>query len=75
MKIKDLEFYEQVTNERAEEGRPRRSIDKDKNMHCERTEQMGVGKYLRKSCYHRIECSAANSLTTLMRKWYLNSRF
>ena len=27
-----------------------------------------VGKYLRESCYHRIECSAANSLATLMRK-------
>ena len=52
---------------------PGSSIDKD--MHCERTWQMGAGKYLRESCYHRIKCSAANSLATLMRKWYLNSNF
>ena len=52
---------------------PRRSIDKD--MHCERIGQMGARKYLRKSCYHRIECSVANSLTALMRKWYLNNSF
>ena len=32
-------------------------------------------KYLRENCYHRIECSAANSLAALMRKWYLNSSF
>jgi len=40
----------------------------DKNMHCERTGQIGARKYLRESCYHHIECSAANSLATLMRK-------
>ena len=42
------------------------SIDKD--MHYERIRQMGAEKYLRESCYHRIECSAANSLAALMRK-------
>ena len=42
------------------------SIDKD--MHCEHTGQIGAGKYLRESCYHRIKCSIANSLATLMRK-------
>ena len=42
------------------------SIDED--MLCERTGQMGAGKYLRESCYHRIGCSAANSLATLMMK-------
>ena len=30
--------------------------------------QLGGGKYLRESCYHCIECSATNSLTTLMKK-------
>ena len=45
---------------------PRNSIDKD--IRYERTRQMGDGKYLRKSCYHCIECFAANSLTALMRK-------
>ena len=42
------------------------SIDEDTL--CERTGQMGARKYLRESCNHRIECSAANSLATLMRK-------
>ena len=42
------------------------SIDKD--MHCERMGQMGVGKYLRESYHHRIECFVANSLAVLMRK-------
>ena len=45
---------------------PGSSIDKD--IYYERTEQMGVGKYLNESCYHRIECFAANSLAALMRK-------
>ena len=47
----------------------------DKDMHYERTEQIGVEKYLRESCYHHIEYSVANSLAVLMRKWYLNSTF
>ena len=42
------------------------SIDKD--MYYERIGQMGAEKYLRESCYHRIECSAVNSLAALMRK-------
>ena len=49
------------------------SIDND--MHYECTGQMGAVKYLRKSCYHRIKCFVANSLTALMRKLYLNSTF
>ena len=44
-------------------------------MHYERTKQMGIEKYIRESCYHRIECSVANSLAALMKKWYLNSIF
>ena len=52
---------------------PVNSIDKD--MHYEHIGGMGVKKYLRENCYHRIECSIANSLTALMRKWYLNSTF
>ena len=42
-------------------------------MHCELTGQMGVKKYLRKSCYHHIECSATNSLATFMWRKPLNS--
>ena len=40
----------------------------DKDIRYEHTGQMGDGKYLRKNYYHRIECSAANSLAALMRK-------
>ena len=47
------------------------SVDKD--MHCERTRQMGVKKYLRKNCYHRIECSITNSLAVFMWRRSLNS--
>ena len=47
------------------------SIDKD--MHFERIGQVGVKKCLRKSCYHHIECSAANSLAAFMWRKPLNS--
>ena len=40
----------------------------DKDTHHEGTGQRGAMKYLRESCYHRIECSITNSLTALMRK-------
>ena len=36
-------------------------------------DKMGAEKYLRKSCYHRIECSAANSLVAFMWRRSLNS--
>ena len=49
----------------------RNSIDKD--MHCERTGQMGAKKYLRKNCYHCIECFTTNSLTAFMWRRPLNS--
>ena len=49
------------------------SIDKD--MYYERIEGVGARKYLRESCCHRIECSVANSLAALIRKWCLNSSF
>ena len=52
---------------------PENSINKD--MHYEGTKQMGAEKYLRESCYHRIEYSVTNSLATLMRKWCLNNTF
>jgi len=42
------------------------SIDKD--MHHERTKQMGAMKYLRESYYYRIKYSAANYLAALIRK-------
>ena len=45
---------------------PGDSVDKD--MHHESTEQRKAMKYLKESCYHRIECSVANSLAVLMKK-------
>ena len=36
-------------------------------------DKMRTEKYLRKSCYHRIECSAANSLAVFMWRKPLNS--
>ena len=47
----------------------------DRNMRHKRTRKMGTQKYLRKSYYHRIECSVTNSLAALMKKWPLNSTF
>ena len=34
---------------------------------------MGIQKYLRESCYHRIECLAANFLAAFMWRRPLNS--
>ena len=45
---------------------PRSSSDRD--VHHELTRRRRIQKYLRESCYHRIECYAANPLTTLMMK-------
>ena len=45
---------------------PGNSIVNDK--YQEGTAQREAMKYLRESCYHYIECSAANSLATLMWK-------
>ena len=45
---------------------PGDSIDED--IHYESTGQRKAMKYLRESCYHRIECFVANSLAALMRK-------
>ena len=47
----------------------------DRDVNYERTGGMKAQKYLRESCYHHIECSVANSLAALMRKWSLNSVF
>ena len=38
----------------------------DKDIHHESTGQREAMKYLRESCYHRIECFATNSLAVLM---------
>ena len=40
----------------------------DRDVRHKRIRKMGTQKYLRENCYHRIECSVANSLTALMRK-------
>ena len=50
---------------------PGGSIDTD--MHYKRTGRIGARKYLRISCCHRIECSAANFLVTFIWRRALNS--
>ena len=40
----------------------------DRDVYYERIGEMEAQKYLRESCYHRIECSVANFLAALMRK-------
>ena len=40
----------------------------DRDVRHKRTRKMGTQKYLRESCYHRIEYSVANSLIALMRE-------
>ena len=40
----------------------------NRDVRHKRTRKMGIQKYQRESCYHRIECSIANSLAALMRK-------
>ena len=52
---------------------PRSSSNRD--VHHKHTRKMRTQKYLRESCYHSIECSVANCLAALMRKWPLNSTF
>ena len=50
---------------------PRSSIDRD--VHHEHTRRRGTQKYLKKSCYYRIECTLATFLATLMWRRPLNS--
>ena len=45
---------------------PGNSIDRD--MNYERIGGMEAQKYLKESCYHRIEYSVFNSLVALMKK-------
>ena len=45
----------------------------DKDVHHKRIRMMGIQKYLRKSCYHRIECTAATFLVAFMLRRPLNS--
>ena len=45
---------------------PGSSNNKDMRHKC--TRKMAIQKYQRESCYHRIECSIANSMAALMRK-------
>ena len=45
----------------------------DKDVYHERPRTMGPQKYLRKSCYHRIEYTVATFLATFMLRRPLNS--
>ena len=50
---------------------PRNSSEKD--VHHEHTRKRGTQKYLRESCYHSIECTAATFLIAFMWRRPLNS--
>ena len=50
---------------------PRSSSDKD--VYHKRIRMMGTHKYLRKNCYHHIECIAATFLPAFMLRRLLNS--
>ena len=50
---------------------PRSSNDKD--MRHKRIREMGIQKYLRKNCYHRIECTAATFLAAFILRRPLRS--
>ena len=45
----------------------------DRDVHHEHTRTRGTQKYLKESCYHRIECIAATFLATFMWRRPLNS--
>ena len=45
----------------------------DKDVHHKRIRMRGTQKYLRESCYHRIECTAATFLVAFMLRRPLNS--
>ena len=45
----------------------------DKDVHCKHTKDMGTQKYLRESCYHHIEWTAATFLAAFILRRPLNS--
>ena len=45
----------------------------DKDVYHKRIRMMETQKYLRKNCYHYIECTTANFLAVFMRRRPLNS--
>ena len=45
----------------------------DKDVYHERPKMMGPQNYIRKSCYHRIECTAATFLAAFKLRRSLNS--
>ena len=45
----------------------------DKDVHHKRIRMRGTQKYLRESCYHRIECTVATFLAAFMLRRPLNS--
>ena len=45
----------------------------DKDVYHERLRMMGPQKYLRESCYHCIECTAATFLAAFLLRRLLNS--
>ena len=67
----ELDKYVSNTYSNDHDDLPGSSSDKD--AYHERPRMMRLQKYLRESCYHRIECIAATFLATFMLRRPLNS--
>ena len=63
--------YSSNTYSNNQDNLPRSSDDKD--VHHKHIGMMGTQKYLRESCYHRIECTVTTFLAAFMWRKLLNS--
>ena len=74
MRVQKSDLRRNASSVEQSQGQKMRSVIKsnildnstDEDKYQEGTGQREAMKYLRESCYHHIECSAANSLTALM---------
>ena len=68
-----IEYDKYVSNTRSNDYDDLLRISNDKDVYHERPRMMGPQKYLRKICYHRIECTTTTFLVAFMLKRPLNS--
>ena len=68
-----LGYNKYVSNTRSNNYDDLLGISSDKDLYHERPRMMGPHKYLGKSCYHRIECTATTFLVAFMLRRPLNS--
>ena len=68
-----LKYDKYVSNTRSNNYDDLPGISSDKDVYHERPRMMGPQKYLGKSCYHRIECTATTFLAVFMLRRPLNN--